>query len=418
MVGKGWHHCYLVYFVLCSALLAGRELRSEEIDKAALDKLAPIPLPEDLQLPRIYVAPIDKSLPLYGEIVDGRLYAAIKGEGPKDFDRLLVGRPDAGPISSSLVIGLDVRTWGLEPTHRTHPLRWRISNGFVWYLARGFPGSASSRWFLLKHWPMTGVLTAAETSRGLSRISESESTIAPKDWGQIVNNKREPKQQVQLGGISHLDGGDGTYATVARRVVPLDAAFYFDWRSPREEPVFFDIYPTSAYSCMVFIIVDPRDTGSQVIPKSANRQMLAFEYRFKAESVDGGRPSWRGRWELKQNIVCDFKESFYAIPGESTYFFVTQSGNLYGTQRDEASGAMKTVLRRADPQEPIRALIRTCDADVTYAFTDANYFQIKENIEPRKFTAGPLGKIDVDSPMPPLRNCAAAIMSARSGKKE
>ena len=273
-----------------------------------------------------------------------------------------------------------------------YPVRWRVAGGFVWGLDVLDQISGQPGW-IVQRIPI-GDLAA--------RFDADRPRVPPRPgdpWKNLAEDvRRENPYYMSL-----------TFADA----VPLNGAYTHSIISDTG-PVYYDLLTFSANSCRLFVLWGPtvtvweyRGKGQELLPGHQPRSETSIVF-------DWEKMDHLGEWWKVQTINAGFSESFYAFRQGSSYFFATDSGNLYETKAtDGEETAAKQVALAAG--HPIAALVADVDAGKTFAFTDDSYFEVAKSPRLTKIEGGPVSREGKDSAQLGLEY-ARVLHKAQGGK--
>src|SRR5207244_9264375 len=119
-------------------------------------------------------------------------------------------------------------------------------------------------------------------------------------------------------------------------------------------PQKFDFLPTSATTGKVLLFF-PRRSWIEVW--DGKFRWLADEQR------------WEDKWAEREEetFACPFSEDFYVFAKDTTYFFLTRSGQLYSAEKPKkGERQMKPAWGKSEP--PISAVVTDAKTGTSYFF--------------------------------------------------
>jgi hypothetical protein len=116
-----------------------------------------------------------------------------------------------------------------------------------------------------------------------------------------------------------------------------------------------------------------------------------------------------GKWKDVDSIEADFKEPFHAFMTGTTYFFVTESGNVYAAEKP-AMGKRKLKPLWKEETRRVTAIVEDLDRKKTFLFGKVSdkaeenkgklfYFELTEKPQPRYFDAAELKPVKAQEPL-------------------
>jgi len=143
-----------------------------------------------------------------------------------------------------------------------------------------------------------------------------------------------------------------------------------------------------------------------------DRYVGKFEaVRYKS---DFGNPIWQGEWQLAQTVPMPFCGPFVAVRRTDRLYIVPSQGRVRSIEivDDEArkppvaarevpsAESLDPVKKEAVPADPVKLVLIGNDPDApVYAFTERQWYEVKDPIEYRPFD---LGDVDESDPLPAL----------------
>jgi hypothetical protein len=329
--------------------------------------------------------------PYFGAVVGHELIGGIEGHGDK---KNLFFIEDLSVEKSPKRVRIELDDWIWEKSRFDRLFRWRVRGDFLWCVQQGLPGNATSFWFGLVRIPLSGL--PREETQPLFHVPWAKMSIK-EHW-----NESEPFPKPP-GEWAREDDHGMSYNHVATWLHPLMAAAI---ANGFDRNIHYDLWPTGDRQCLAFAIHEPTNyaTGSFHVA-SDHRYLQVSEYRF-AYGPDNDRRRWRGAWKLVENIDCTFNEPFFAVPSGAEYLFVTESGAVYGTQKNEATEKRTTTILRNGSADPVVALIQNAALTRVQAFTATSTFVLSPQLREERFVLGVRGDRDTEAVFPILRTCA------------
>mgnify|MGYP003618411632 FL=1 len=170
----------------------------------------------------------------------------------------------------------------------------------------------------------------------------------------------------------------------------------------------YDFVPVSAQKYRLFFVSEPVGRRRLLLPPTSQRTAFVLDYEFHDGFDDKAvspKHYWNNSLTLAERFPVDFVAPFHCYPRDGAYFFVLESGELYGTTASVADRTSRRLPLRDG--ELIQTVITDLDrSGAAFAFTSKYWFEVREPIEYRAFELGPL---KADDPLPTLVRAAREV---------
>lgn len=280
---------------------------------------------------------------------------------------------------------------------------WTIDRQYIWYtdLTRRNVGISCAEIRV----PIDRALFTGGRVAGNARIAAIDAPVEL--WGPV-------RPGVDIDTSRFTEGSN--YFAVVSALGPLHQA------GPTRD-TYFDVVPVNEREILAFISLKSRPAF--LYPEFKGRHMVVFRFPFGAVH-DTRLPFhfyWQGTWSVVGLMPTTIAQPFRATIVGGKYYFITESGKLYeaAAAGDEAHAEMKRLWPGSSHMLPIVALLRDADHSKSFAFTEAEYFELKDRIVLHPTHALKEGVAHTGGVMERLLRCAevlsgAGIISDSNGK--
>jgi len=334
------------------------------------------PLSHISRIPPVSDKLVEGSL-TFGMVDRGRVYACIMDRQNKNKINLLIGDRKNSRPSEKYVLPLSIRWVNTQLF-----LRWRIAHGYCWGILADEPMPCEVFW-QIRRIPMTD----------MPRFH------ADNDLLKSISGKTGKERSDAIKEYSSYMG-----SLVFTGIRPMWLANLVSDAKPGTK--YYDFLPTSKNSCRLFMLwrseltiwdYNADKVGEVWPPKGAKPYVLDWD---KLENV--------GDWWKIQTVETTLDEPFYGFLHGGTYFFVTDSGRLYTTKKQEKGRTRLEEIRLPNNQQVV-GILSEVQGDKTFAFTKDCYFEL--SLKPQ------LKKLDVPN-SGGMHTIEAVLDHARAAYKE